>query len=58
MDNTALLTLEQLKHILKEMGYVIETRTFLINQISFENSDLVIIKTLMLKELTTVEQFL
>ena len=58
MDNTALLILEQLKHMLKETRYFIETRTFLINQISFKNSDLVIIKTLMLKEFTTVERFL
>ena len=58
MDNTALLILEQLKHMLKETRYFIETRTFLITQISFKNSDLVIIKTLMLKEFTTVERFL
>ena len=44
--------------MLKEMRYFIETRTFLINQISFKSSDLVIIKTLVLKEFTTVERFL
>ena len=58
MDKMALLILEQLKHMLKETTYFVETRTFLINQISFKNSDLVIIKTLMLKEFTTVEWFL